>query len=220
MGSRASGFVLAVVCVAFVRNAGADEDELGTAPLDLSSHESGLVLEGWAGGGEGAVVDAKKEGLIAMGFTGLYHYGLLDVGLGVSGRGALFGYGSTLLSLLAGLKFDLPYRVRIELLAEGGDDIISGVGSDLFSKTRGDDGAAFLYAGGRTGVALMLGGNERFLLGLWLAGGKDWGRETIHPQVSGFLGGYESETHTVGGPSYTLGLRFGGELGVPARAHR
>ena len=131
-----------------------------------------------------------------------------------SGQFALFGSSSTILGVLAGVKGDpLPW-LRLELLAEGGANSVSGAGTELFSSSLSGDNAVLPYLGGRAGVSALLGHSRRFVLGWWVSGGDDVGQVTIHPVIQScfLMCSQTAETFTIGGPSWSTGLRIGGEL--------
>jgi hypothetical protein len=177
--------------------------------------DEGVVLEGWIGGGANATVQEQGwGGGLALGVTGLYHSRWFEAGLAASGQFALFSSSSTILGVLAGVKADALPWLRLELLAEGGANSVSGAGTELFSASLSGDNAVLPYLGGRAGVSALLGHSRRFLLGWWVSGGDDVGRVTIHPVIQScfLMCSQTAETFTIGGPSWSTGLRIGGEL--------
>jgi len=173
------------------------------------------LLEGWLGAGSSQVVHENGwSGLIASGFTVLYHGEWLELGAGITGQSRIVSWGSTVFAFLAGVKADVTDRMlRLELLGEAGGETVSGVGKDLFSSALGGDDALLPYLGVRGGLSFLLGGARRFLVGLLVNAGDAVGEEAIHPSIqSCFLGcTVESKSFTIGGPSWSMGLRLGGE---------
>jgi hypothetical protein len=177
----------------------------------------GLVLDGWLGAGSTRVIqESGWSGFAGIGFTGLYHYESFE--LGAEGRlgFALFGPTSTILAAMVGGKTEPAPWLRLELLAEVGEETLSNVGADLFTNVSGDSGATRPYLGGRASVSFLLGRAHRFLLGWWLNAGDAIGTTIINPSVQTcFLGCSTSErTYTIGGPSLSMGIRIGGEAAV------
>ena len=170
----------------------------------------GFTFDNWIGGSSGPEVDGRGRGGAAFGATALAQYGLLDFGLGVTLAGALFDASSTIYGVLAGVRLDPEPWLRFELLAEGGLEHVSDVGNDIFSQSF--DGTATLpYVGGRASLALLPGAAHLFLLGGWFTAGSTTAHSTVNSTVETcFIScGTTHQAHTVGGPSYAAGLRFG-----------
>jgi hypothetical protein len=175
----------------------------------------GLVLDGLIGGGVTSVVkEDKNAGVVVFGFTGLYHSQWFELGTSFTVQDTVFGFASVIFSGLAGVKADdLDNHVRYELLAEGGADFVGGVGGGILVNSVEHGSATLPYLGGRGGMSFLLGERHRFVLGVWTSAGEAIGTTVIHPVVNScFLGcSSDTETYTIGGFSWTAGLRIGGE---------
>jgi hypothetical protein len=177
------------------------------------SHDQGIVFDGWPGAGVTCVV--KEEGAtatIGFGLTGLYYYRWFELGFAYTLQ--LGSFISQVPGALAGVKIDLVPWFRLELLAESGAYIVSGVGGwGLF--TTGGGQAVSPYVGGRAGASFLLGRARRFLLGAWVNAGDAVGHVPVPSAVQTCLLGCspsEGETFTFGGGSWSMGLRIGGEI--------
>lgn len=210
---------LGLACLLVPRAAFAQEphvDQNGPPSVDASPvGDHGFMLDVWLGGGRSAALKETVRWGAGVGVTGIYHYRWLELGVGYRVEAAVFSYVSQVPGVLAGVKTD-PYPwLRFELLAEGDAYIVSDVGDELFSTVvSGETGAVRPYLGGRWGMSLLLGDPHQFLLGWWVNAGEATGQVTMHPVVqSCFLGcSTETETFTLGGPSWSMGLRIGGEI--------
>jgi hypothetical protein len=176
------------------------------------------VLDGWIGVGATSVVDGNSTAVAALGATGLYHGNWLELGAGLTWQPSLAGFGtsSVAATLLAGVKVDPAPRLRLELLAEGGVDHVS-LGGGL-SQTVDSGGSATLpYVGGRVGVSFPLGHTRRIVLGWWMSGGAAIGPVVVHSVVtncsSTMVCNTAPQTDTIGGGTWSAGLRIGGEVG-------
>jgi hypothetical protein len=177
-----------------------------------------VVLEGWLGAGATSVVDRNSTAMAALGATGLYHGNWLELGAGLTWQPGLNGGGasSVIATLLAGVKVDPTPRLRLELLAEGGIDYVS-LGGGL-SQTVDSGGSATLpYVGGRVGVSFPLGKTRRIVLGWWMSGGAAIGPVVVNSVVtncnSSMMCNTAPQTDTIGGGTWSTGLRIGGEVG-------
>jgi hypothetical protein len=175
----------------------------------------GLVWDGWLGGGASSLVKGYDgAGVFAFGSTGLYHNSWLEMGSGVTVQLAPFGpFASTVLGGLVGLKSDdTDVHSRYELLAEVGADFVD-VGGGLFVNSVDHGSATLPYLGARGAFSFLLGRSHRFVLGVWASAGDAVGTTVVHPVVTTCLLGCstETETYTIGGFSWTIGLRIGGE---------
>jgi hypothetical protein len=139
-------------------------------------------FDGSLGGGSSAVV--KEDGwttTIAQSLTGLYHNRWLEAGFGLTLQGAIFNFSVFRPALLAGVKTDPVQWLRLELLAEGGADVVSGVGRGLFSTVVSSHATVF----GRK--------SEPFL--------PSRGRAPISARLVAERGGYDRRNdHRLGGP--------------------
>jgi hypothetical protein len=176
------------------------------------------MLEGWLGVGATSVVDRNSTAIAALGATGLYHGNWLELGAGLTWQPSLGGFGtsSVVATLLAGVKVDPTPRLRLELLAEGGVDHVS-LGGDP-SETVDSGGSATLpYVGGRVGVSFPLGHTRRIVLGWWMSGGAAIGPVVVHSVVTNcnslMVCTTAPQTDTIGGGTWSAGLRIGGEVG-------
>jgi hypothetical protein len=194
---------------------GASTDALDAVPPKKTQ---GLVLDGWIGGGAtGVVREDSNTGFIAFGFTGLYHTQWFELGMSFTIQDTVFAFDSAIFSALAGVKTEVMGGVvRYELLAEGGADFVGGVGGGLFANSVDHGSATLPYLGGRAAISYLLGNSHRFVLGAWVSAGDAIGTTVVHPVVSScFLEcSTNTETYTIGGPSWTIGLRIGGEAAV------
>ncbi len=177
-----------------------------------------IVLEGWIGAGATAVVDRNPTAIAALGVTGLYHGDWLELGAGLTWQPDRTGLASSsvIATLLAGFKVDPTPRVRLELLAEGGIDYVAFGGG--LSQTVDSGGSATLpYAGGRVGVSFPLGHTRRIVLGWWMSGGAAIGPVVVNSVVtncnSAMMCSTAPQTDTIGGATWSTGLRIGGEVG-------
>jgi hypothetical protein len=188
-----------------------DDDDSPNAEVQPTV-DFGGTIDGWIGGGSGSIVDGNSEGGIAVGATGLLHYKLLSVGAGLTATTALFGESASIVSGLAGFRYDPAPWFRFDLLGEGGAETVRGAGSGLFSRTISEGSATLPYVGGRASVSFLIGRKHRFLLGWWFNSGSTIGEKAVTSTVeSCFLGcNISTDTHIVGGPSYSTGLRIGG----------
>jgi hypothetical protein len=100
---------------------------------------------------------------------------------------------------------------RFELLAEGGVQSISNIGGGLFSNVVAGGNATLPYFGARGSLSALLGRSHTFLLGWWLNVGSTLVHTTVNPTVQFcFLGcSTATETHDVGGWTFSTGLRLG-----------
>ena len=175
--------------------------------------KQGIALDGWLGGGSTRVVRENDWlGFGGVGFTALYHYEWFEAGAGVRVEFAPLGSNSVIPTAMVGPEIEPVPWLRLELLADVGAESVSNVGAGFFSHVGADAGATQPYLGGRGSVSFLLGESRRFLLGWWLNGGDAIGETTIHPWVSTcFLGCSQSQqTFTIGGPSWSMGIRIGG----------
>jgi hypothetical protein len=176
------------------------------------------MLEGWLGAGATSMVDGNSAATAALGVTGLYHGNWLELGAGLTWQPSVAGFGtsSVAATLLAGVKVDPAPRLRLELLAEGGIDHVSFGGG--LSQTVDSGGSAILpYAGGRVGVSFPLGHTRRIVIGWWMSGGAAIGPVVVHSVVtncsSTMACNTAPQTDTIGGGTWSTGLRIGGEVG-------
>ncbi len=181
--------------------------------------DRGIALDAWLGGGAtSAIKESGTQGTLALGLTGLYRRRWLELGLGYRREGALFEFTADIPGALAGVTMDPAPWLRFDLLAEGGAYVVSNVGRDLFATSLSGGTAALPYVGGRAGVAFLLftgPTHSRFLLGWWVNAGDTVGATTLAPVVNHCFFGCaaSSDTFTFGGPSWSTGLRFGGDIG-------
>jgi hypothetical protein len=176
-----------------------------------------IVLEGWAGAGTSSAVDRSAAAVAALGATGLYHGDWLELGAGLTWQPSLAGLGtsSVMGTLLAGVKVDPAPRLRLELLAEGGIDHVS-LGGGLSQTVESGGIATLPYIGGRIGVSLPLGRTRRLVIGWWVSGGAAIGPVVVHSVVtncnSAMFCSTAPQTDTIGGATWSSGLRIGGEI--------
>jgi hypothetical protein len=172
----------------------------------------GVTLDGWIGGGSGSLVDGNAKGGIALGGTGLIQYKFLGVGIGLTVTSALYGESATLISGLAGFRYDPVPWFRFDLLGEGGAESVRGASGGMFSRVIRGDRATLPYVGGRASLSFLMGRTRTFLLGWWFNSGSTIGEETATETVETCFFGcnISTETHSIGGPSFTTGLRIGG----------
>jgi hypothetical protein len=160
------------------------------------------------------VVKGYDGAVVAFGSTGLYHNSWLEMGSGFTVQMDPFGFlVSTVLAALVGFKSDdMNVDARYELLAEVGADFV-GVGGGLFVNSVDHGSATLPYVGARGAVSFLLGQRHRFVLGVWANAGDAVGTTVVHPVVTScFLGcSTSTDTYTIGGFSWTIGLRVGGE---------
>lgn len=140
----------------------------------------------------------------------MLQYGALDLGLGVTNAGLFDAWSTSTGSWLAS-----------ESIRNSGRDAscwpcrtVGSSGLVLPSSSRGDDRATLPYLGGRTSISLLIGPSRRLALGWWLSAGSTTTRAAVNPTVETcFVScGSSIETHTIGGPSHSTGLRFGAYL--------
>ncbi len=150
-----------------------------------------------------------------MGLTALYYTGPFEAGGAASGA-AWFTGSSTLLTALAGAKLDPERHARFDLLFEGGAETFYEIGSDLFETPLERREVTLPYLGVRGGLSALIGRSSRFVFGAWWQGGSSVGRKTVVVPVESCLFDCSTENRriTVGGPSWSLGLRFGGQIFV------
>jgi len=176
-----------------------------------------IMLEGWGGGGGSSAVDRTSAAVAELGATGLYHGDWLELGAGLTWQPSLAGLGtsSVMGTLLAGFKVDPAPRLRLELLAEGGVDHVS-LGGDPSETVESGGSATLPYVGGRLGVSLPLGSTRRLVIGWWVTGGAAVGPVVVHSLVTNCnsLMVYTTapQTDTIGGATWSAGLRIGGEI--------
>jgi hypothetical protein len=181
-------------------------------PAHDARHQ-GIVLDGWLGGGVTSVV--KEDGATGtggLGLTGLYYYRWFEVGFAYNVQVGQFI--SQVPGVLVGVKLDPVRWFRLDLLGEGGADIVSGVGSGLFQTIESGGQATLPYLGGRAGASFLLGRAHRFVLGWWVNAGEAVGQVIVQSVVQSCLLGCstENDTFTFGGTSWSMGLRIGGEI--------
>jgi hypothetical protein len=172
----------------------------------------GLALDGSLAGGATRVVhESRWSGFAGIGFTALYNDRWFELGAEGRFETELFGSNFMTLAGLVGGKSEPEPWLRLELLAAVGAEAASSIGSGLFRNSSGG-GATQPYLGGKASVAFLLGRSRRFLLGWWLNGGDALGETVVHPLVQTcFLGCDQSQqTYTIGGPSWSTGIRIGG----------
>lgn len=188
-----------------------DDDSTPNAEVQQIA-DFGGTIDGWIGGGSSSLVDGNAEGGIALGATGLLHYKFLSVGAGLTATTALFGESASIVSGLAGFRYDPVPWFRFDLLGEGGAETVRGAGSGMFSRTIRESSGTLPYVGGRASLSFLIGRKHRFLLGWWFNSGSTIGEKLVTSTVeSCFFGcSINTDTHTVGGPSFTTGLRIGG----------
>jgi hypothetical protein len=169
-------------------------------PADNAS-DQGLVLDGWLGGGATRVVKEEgTTGTVGFGITGLYNYRWFELGIGYTLQTAIFTLTSQVPGVLAGVKIDPVPWFRLDLLTESGAYVVSGVGQEFLGPSVVDGGQASRpYLGGRASASFLLGRSRGFLLGWWVNAGDAVGQTTLG-------------TFTVGGGSWSMGLRIGGEI--------
>jgi hypothetical protein len=181
------------------------------------AHGQGIVLDGWVGGGATSVVKEEgATGTVGLGLTGLYCYRWFEVGFGYTLQTGFLTLTSTVLGTLVGVKTDPDPWFRLDLLAESGAYLVSGVGNGGFlgpSVVSGGQ-ATSPYLGGRVGASFLLGRAHRFVLGWWVNAGDAVGHTTVQSGVQSCLLGCstEQESATFGGGSWSTGLRIGGEI--------
>jgi hypothetical protein len=207
---------LGSIAIAIAPSAALAQGIDGPAPAPAAANQW-VMLEGWAGAAATSVVDRDSTAKAALGATGLYHGNWLELGAGLTWQPGLDGGGASyvIATLLAGVKVDPTPRLRLELLAEGGIDYVS-LGSDL-SQTVDSGGSATLpYAGGRVGVSFPLGQTRRLVLGWWMNGGAAIGPMVVHSVVtncnSSMMCNSAPQTDTIGGATWSTGLRIGGDI--------
>jgi hypothetical protein len=172
----------------------------------------GGTLDGWIGGGAGWLSDGRVEEGVAVGATGLIQYKWLDIGIGLTATGAVYGGSATLVSGLAGLRYDPVPWFRFDLLAESGAQTMKVADSGFLSRIVRQDSATLPYVGGRASVSFLMGRSHTFLIGMWFMSGSALGEKVTTATVESCLLGcsVSTETHTAGGPSFATGLRIGG----------
>ena len=191
---------------------GPGADQSGTrSSYTASRGDVGFTIDGWLGGGSSGILDGNGRGTMALGATALLQYGWLDVGLGLTAGSALFEESFNVMSVLGGVRQDPVPWFRWELLMEGGVEQVRNVGDGLFVERVSGGDVALPYLGGRASLSFLPGRGHHFLIGWWMGAGSTTGHTTVSPTVeSCFLGcSIETQTHTVGGPSFATGLRLG-----------
>jgi hypothetical protein len=182
--------------------------------LEPDPRRHGVVLDGGLGGGARVADQGESTGMALVSFTTLYYGPVLELGVNATAGFDLFGARATLLTALAGIKLDANPWVRFDVLGEGGAHVYSGLGRGLFDDALERRTETLPYLGGRGGVAFLLGGKHRFLLGAWLAAGHDLGKRSGTVRVrSCFLScSVDEAPYAVGGPSWSLSVRIGGVI--------
>jgi hypothetical protein len=184
----------------------------GQKPPDPRQH--GVTMDGAIGGGTRTADQGESDGMPVFTFTTLYYGPLLELGISATAAFGMWAGNATLLTALGGVKLDPTPWVRFELLAEGGAHVYSGLGRGLFDDPIERRTETLPYLGGRGGVAFLLGGSHRFLVGAWLAAGHDLGERSGTVTVrSCFLTCTTDDVpYAVGGPSWSFTVRFGGVI--------
>jgi len=175
----------------------------------------GILLDGWIGAGASSVVHENGDvGRAALGATALYHDQAFELGGGLTADGVFLVESSFLLTALAGLKTEPVPWARLELLAEGGLDAVSGLGSGVFDHVQSGGSATLPYVGARAGASLLTGRTHGFVVGLWVMAGNAVGSVGVQSTVSNCLLYCDTRTEhfTLGGWNWASGMRFGGDL--------
>jgi hypothetical protein len=186
-------------------------------PPEPAAAHQWVVLEGWIGAGATSAVDRSSTAKAALGATGLYHGDWLELGAGLTWQPDTTGLGTSdvIATLLAGVKVDPTPRLRLEVLAEGGVEYVS-LGGGLGQTVDSGGTAIAPYVGGRVGVSFPLGRTRRTVIGWWMSGGAAIGPVTVNSVVttcnSASVCSTAPQTDTIGGATWSTGLRFGGEL--------
>jgi hypothetical protein len=172
--------------------------------------DTGVTVDGLIGGGSMVPVDGKGVGGFAVGSTGLFQYDLLEVGGGMTFGSGFFGPSLVTLGVLSGFRVHPVPWFRLELLADTGLQSLSDVGADWFSHVVSDGTAVLPYLGGRVGLAFLVDERRTILFGWWFNGGSTVAHTKVHPILDSCSGCSTTiETHTVGGGSFSTGLRIG-----------
>lgn len=158
-----------------------------------------------AGGGDAA------EPAVGLGMSVLARRQNRVYGVTAQLLGTIFGPGHTHLGGVFGLAAPGD-RAHVELLAEGGIHIVSGLGNDLFTESTGNDTVELPYFGTQVRLSIDPGARGHLTIDLAVAGRVDLLRaEQQVMTTTCFLGcSTDQETWRVGGQSIdaSVGLSY------------